>query len=218
MIDTSRWFRASGLAVALALTTAPVAFAGDPQGPSQNTTTPAAPAQPADTSKSALPKAGSNNPPSTKPGASDNPFHPHSAAMLRQSNRLKASGYGNYVWNDGQIVLALNSTMTILNRTDRDYQGHRGQAIHEIDAAIHQIKSKAGKSGAAIVTPVRGAAKGAKPVVSPDESEAQLREAQKSLMTIESHMVNGGNAKRLAVARVSVQKAIQEINGALAIR
>jgi hypothetical protein len=176
------------------------------------------PPAPAATSKSALPQAGASNPPASKPGASDNPFKPHSVAMLRQSNRLKASGYGNYVWNDGQIVLALNSSMAILNRTDRDYQGHRGQAIHEIDAAIHQIKSKAGKAGAAIATPIRGTAKGAKPTVAQDESEAQLREALQSLVNIESHMANGGNVKRLAAARALVQKAIQEINSALAIR
>jgi hypothetical protein len=211
MIEASRWLRASTLVAFLTLSTAPVALAGDPQAPGT-------PAPPADPSKSALPRAAASNPPSTKPGASDNPFHPHSVQMLRQSNRLKAAGYGNYVWNDGQVVLALNSTMTILNKTDRDYQGHRGQAIRELDAAIHQIKSKAGKAGAAIATPVRGAAKGAKPTVAQDESDAQLREARKSLATIEQHMVNGGNAKRLAVARASVQKAIQEIDGALANR
>ena len=108
--------------------------------------------------------------------------------------------------------------MAILNKTDRDYQGHRGQAIREIDDAIHQIKSKAGKAGAAIVTPVRGTAKGAKPTVAQDESDTQLREARKSLANIEQHMVNGGNTKRLSVARNSVQKAIQEIDDALAAR
>jgi hypothetical protein len=217
MIDTSRWFRASTLAAFLALSTAPVTLGGDPQAPGK-AATPATPAQPADPGKSALPRAAANNPPPAKPGASDNPFRPHSVEMLRQSNRLKAAGYGNYVWNDGQVVLALNSTMAILNRTDRDYQGHRGQAIREIDAAIHQVKSKAGKAATAIVTPVRGAAKGAKPTVAQDESDTQLREARQSLVTIEQHMTNGGNTKRLAVARASVQKAIQEIDSALANR
>ena len=30
-----------------------------------------------------------------------------------------------------------------LNRTDRDYQGHRVRAIHQIDAAINQLNPKA---------------------------------------------------------------------------
>ena len=215
MIDASRALRASTLVTLFALTASPFALAVNPQSPA----TPAqgGAAQTTDPARSALPRAAASNTPSSK-SASSNPFRSHSVEMLRQSNRLKAAGYGGYVWNDGEVVLALNSTMAILNKTDRDYQGHRALAIREIDAAIHQIKSKAGKAGAAIVTPVRGAAKGAKPTVAQDESDTQLREARKSLANIEQHMVNGGNAKRLAVARSSVQRAIHEIDGALAAR
>jgi hypothetical protein len=53
------------------------------------------------------------------------------------------------------------------------------------------------------------------------QSDAHLRQAHQSLMAIESRMVNGGNgtnAGHHTQARLSVQRAIQELNTALAIR
>ena len=204
--------------------TAPKVPASTPKAPASTTT--AAPKAPASTAAAApkdpasapsfLPKAGANSTPASPGvGASRNPYRPQSVDMIRQSNRLKASGYGSNVMNDGEIVLALNAAIKLLAKVEEGYGGHRTKAIQEIEDGIHQIKTKAGKAGVKSVTPPRN---GSKPAMSQAESDAYLREAQKALEKIVFQINHGGNVKRLAPARASVQKAIQELGTALEAR
>jgi hypothetical protein len=223
-----RNLRVSTFAAVLALATAPAALAGYQQG------APAGDASP----PSALPKAGANAS-STGPEVetSRNPFHPHTSAMVRQSNRLKAKGLSGHVMNDGEIVLALNSAKKLLTRVENEYPAHRAkairQAMQEIDAAIGHINSKAAKSVATTATPAKGArpalggntktatsdgAVAPKPTRPQAASDAYLKEAHHELVKLESHMTSDGNAKRLGPARDLVQKAIQELTAAEEIR
>jgi hypothetical protein len=168
-----------------------------------------------------LPRAGADSSSNASPkmGGSSNPFKPRSVAQIRQSNRLKAAGYSGNVMDDGELLLALNSAMKLMAKAEYDYSGHRGKAIQEIDVAIRKIHSKAGKSLAPMATPPpkgkTGANSKAAASQTRDESDAILREAQKELKKIESHITNGGNAKALAATKASVKMAIEELDIAL---
>jgi len=237
MQDRSNRVRLSSLAAALALLAGPVALAdpadatrsrpaganpdrvvlvmyqqGTPGGGNAGTSSPRVGVD----APSALPKAGANAI-SAGPGvgASRNPFHPHSVEMLRQSNRLKAQGYGDNVMNDGEIVLALNAAIKLLAKVDDESRGHPARAIREVEAAIQQIKTRAGKAGARSAAPPRA---GTKAAPTRAESDAYLREAHKALEKIVFQINHGGNLRRLVPARTSIQKAIGELNAALEAR
>ena len=162
--------------------------------------------------RSFLPRAGaSSTPPAPSVGGSRNPYLPQTKEMRRQNSRLKAQGFGSNVMNDGEIVLAFNATIKLLAKVEDGYGGHRAGAIKEIENAIHQINTKAGKAGAKLAAPTR-AGKEAMPRA---EADALLREAHKSLEKIVFNIGHGGNVKRLAPARDSAKKAIQELDAAL---
>ncbi len=227
MNDRPPLARLSSLAAVLALTAAPIALAGPSrETPRAGTPPPSAP-----------PGAGSG--PSTGPevGTSRNPFHPHSSAMIRQSNRLKARGYVGHVMNDGEIVLALDSARRLMARVEGDYQAHRAKAIRraiqEVDDAIRHIRSTSARSVAPAATPAGGGKRAPgtdtrtttsngpaapKPTRTPAESDAYLKEAHHELVKLESHMIADGNARRLAPARDLVRKAIEELIAAEEIR
>ena len=226
--------RASSFAALLAMATAPAAIAGFQQGaPAGAASQPKAASKADAAPPSALPKAGADASTGPDVETSRNPFHPHTSAMVRQSNRLKAKGLTGHVMNDGEIVLALTSAKKLLARIENEYPAHRGkairQAMQDVDGAIGHINSKAAKS---VATP----AKGGKPAAGPNtktatsdgatpkptrpqaESDAYLKQAHQALVKLESHMTSDGNAKRLGPAKDFVEKAIQELTAAEEIR
>jgi len=109
----------------------------------------------------------------------------------------------------------LNATIKLLAKVGDEQQGHRTRATQDIEDAIKQIKTKAGKAGAKQATPPRD---GSKPTIPRAESDLHLREARKSLEKVVYQINHGGNLKRLVPARASVQRAIQELSTALEAR
>lgn len=129
----------------------------------------------------------------------------------------------------------LHSTMTRLNQAEHDYNGHRARAIHEISTAIRHLGTQAGQSNTGNTGPAHsgnangtntatrtatgtgtGTATGSGQKLPQAMSDAYLREAQQSLVSLESQMnTNGINSHSFTQAKSSVQNAIRELNLAL---
>ena len=127
----------------------------------------------------------------------------------------------------GPIVASLHSVVAELHQADHDYQGHRVKAITHLDQAIRTIQ--AGSSG--IGTGVGGnnthlGGRGGNvggfgrtnngPRMPQAQSDMHLRQAHQQLLAIESRMNGGPNHHQQA--RFHVERAVQELNLALAAR
>jgi hypothetical protein len=105
-------------------------------------------------------------------------------------------------------IAELHRAKLLLEKADRDYKGHRAEAVKEIGKAIHTLHpGKAHKH----VGKVEG---GNEPQ---SLSDAQLREAVKKLKVVEKQLTHS-NAEAAAKANVFVAKAIKELEIALEIK
>jgi hypothetical protein len=116
------------------------------------------------------------------------------------------------------LISDLQSTMTHLNQADRDYNGHKDQAIHELNTAITLLSTSTGRSNAGNPgLPRTGNGTGRRTPQS--SSDAHLSDAQKSLVAIESQMnISGVHPYHFTRAKSSVQDAVRELNLALCDR
>src|SRR6516225_9793983 len=77
-------------------------------------------------------------------------------------------------------ISELHAVKVLLEKADRDYKGHRAEAVKQITAAIHELRVHKGSKGSG--TKVQG---GNEPQ---SLSDAQLREAIKGLKQIEKQL------------------------------
>jgi hypothetical protein len=108
---------------------------------------------------------------------------------------------------NAQIIAQLKATRALLNLADRDYQGHRAKAVHEITKAIHRLANLPGKAG-------QGPARQPGGKEAQDVSDAQLRQGIQQLQQIETLLNNGKHPRALT----HIQTAIKEMQTALTIR
>ncbi len=130
----------------------------------------------------------------------------------------------------GPMVSSLHSVVASLQQADHDYNGHRMKAIQHLDHAIRTLQPGSagtrigvGAGGshnnlAGIGSNGRGAGNNG-PRIPQAQSDAHLRQAHEQLLAVESQMFGGGNmAAHHQQAHTHVQRAIQELNVALAAR
>jgi hypothetical protein len=144
----------------------------------------------------------------------------------------RRSGYGRSQGNNLAIVSRLRSVHAGLARLDHDYQGHRVRAMHSISMAIRQLSHRSmiyGGSGFASgmnngrANGVRQGGLGAggrrgQPM-SQAQSDARIGQSLRTLQGINMQLTSQGtNSTGHARARGHVQRAIRELNTALAIR
>ncbi len=108
-------------------------------------------------------------------------------------------------------VKELHEIKVLLERADRDYKGHRAEAVKQIGEAIHALhpghKHHAGKGGKG----VKGGGE-AQPV-----SDAQLRESVKALRAVHEQLVATGGAPAVKAAE-HVHKASKDLEIALKVK
>jgi len=155
--------------------------------------------------------------------------NPKYMATGRYSPYRRGPGGRSNGQNNGQLLSALHSTMARLNQADHDYQGHRARAVHELGQAIHTLQPPSRMTGMANPGPARlaggngnraGVGKGQGQRMPQAQSDQHLQAARQTLMTIQTRMSAGGMGASAAHQRVGghVQRAVQELNTALAIR
>jgi hypothetical protein len=133
--------------------------------------------------------------------------------------------------NNGAFVLALRSAAYSLSQTDRDYEGHRARALHQVIQAMRHLmpssmrgslpnnsavaSSKRSQAGAGAAAK---AGAGKKDPMKQEASDAHLRDALSTLTSVQSHLANQVGTPSHVRASSSIQGAIQELNQALAAR
>lgn len=145
----------------------------------------------------------------------------------------------------GPMVSSLHSVVGHLHKADHDYDGHRVQAIHQIDQAIHTLQPGTAnnrvngvggnniggtgtanhphlgtKNGGTSTGQGQLGANGGGARLSQAESDAHLRQAQQELQMLESRISGGagGVAAHHQQAHTHIQQALQHLNTALATR
>jgi hypothetical protein len=146
-------------------------------------------------------------------------------------------GYGRSQGYNRAIVSRLRSVHASLARLDHDYQGHRVRAMHSISMAIRQLTHRSMVYQGTGFTPnvnhglamaarrggggagARGAgARGGQPMTQA-QSDARMSQALRTLQGINMQMSSQGhNTTGHARASGHIQRAIHELNTALAIR
>jgi hypothetical protein len=125
--------------------------------------------------------------------------------------------------NNGPLIAELRSTMGLLTQADRDYQGHRAQAIHHVGNAIRSLEPASVRNfqvnpAAAFGNNANGNNAARKNLMPQAASDGHLQDARQRLNTIANQMANLGGSQHHVRARQHVQRAIQELNVALNIR
>ncbi len=124
----------------------------------------------------------------------------------------------------GPMVSSLHSVVGRLHQADHDYDGHRVQAIHQLEQAVHTLNGGTNGHHAtgvnAGIGKGTGTGKGGTSRLSQAESDAHLRQAHQELMQLESWMSNGGGTMTAhhQQAHGHIQQALQHLNTALATR
>ena len=131
--------------------------------------------------------------------------------------------------NNTAVLTALNSSLTTLANAEHDYNGHRVRAMHEVSAAIRHMQPAGSRAVNPGITPgasarvLAGFGAGGnvpRPRMPQATSDAHLRDALRSLSTIQTRMNTQGQAgnRNHVQARSSVQRATQELRLALNVR
>ena len=127
----------------------------------------------------------------------------------------------------GPMVSSLHSVVGHLHKADHDYDGHRVQAIHQLDQAIHTLQPGAGVGanrangvGTASNQAHLGATNAGAPRLAQAESDAHLRQAHQELQMLEARISGGagGLAAHHQQAHNHIQQALGHLNSALATR
>jgi hypothetical protein len=114
----------------------------------------------------------------------------------------------------GTQIKELHQIKVLLERADHDYKGHRAAAVKEITKAIHALGANSGQHQKTGVHPHTG-----KPHEAQALSDAQLRAAIQSLVTVSQQLQSAGAKNpRAGKAALDVQLAVKQLNMALAIK
>jgi hypothetical protein len=146
------------------------------------------------------------------------------------------SGYGRSQSNSRAIVGRLRSVHASLARVARDYQGHRVRAMHAVSMAIRQLTHRSmvyrgagfaagvnnglamGKRRAGLGGVGGAGARGVLPMTQA-QSDARMGQSLRTLQGVYMQLSNQAyHTPGHARARGHVQRAIHELNTALAIR
>jgi hypothetical protein len=104
-------------------------------------------------------------------------------------------------------VKELHEIKVLLERADRDYKGHRAEAVKQLGAAIHALHAGHGHHG-------KGVKGGGEPQAL---SDAQLRESVKALNVVFAQLSNSPG-EPAAKAAIHVANAIKQLEVALTIK
>jgi hypothetical protein len=140
-------------------------------------------------------------------------------------------GYGRSQGNNRAIVSRLRSVHASLARVSHTYQGHRTRAMHSISMAIRQLSHRSmvyrgtgfasGVNNGLAMGTRRGANAGVRQQrpLTQAQSDARMSQALRTTQGIHMQLSNQGyQTSSHARARGHVQRAIRELNTALAIR
>ncbi len=142
------------------------------------------------------------------------------ARFPRRNPAAQARNMMNQVKN--VLINELKTTKDLLeNKVDFDYQGHRVEAISQIDQAIRAINQNgkpAPKNGNNKGTNAKGkkgstGSSGSSSGATQKQSDARLRQARQNLATILGQM-----GARFAQAQTHIKDAIKELDTALKIK
>ena len=150
----------------------------------------------------------------------------NNAAMIRRGfNAQRSMQQGRQ-----RIAMELRGTRHLLQQGDHDYKGHRARAVAAIDVALRSMGQHVGNNGGGFNGNGNGAGRmagganrangvgGNNAMREPQaKSDAQLRLALRRLSTIHSQMGSMTNGQQ-GQAGLAVQRAMHELNTALAIR
>jgi hypothetical protein len=144
-------------------------------------------------------------------------------------------GYGRSQGQNRAVVARLRSVHASLARIDHDYQGHRVRAMHAVSMAIRQLShrsmiyrgmgfaSVANNNQALAMRRGAGAGRGVggqrRPHLTQAQSDARMSQSLRTLQGVHMQLTNQGyHTNGHARARGHVQRAMHELNTALAIR
>jgi hypothetical protein len=149
-------------------------------------------------------------------------------------------GYGRSQGNNRAIVSRLRAVHASLARINHDYQGHRVRAMHSVSMAIRQLSHRSmiyqgagfasGANNGLAMGRQRGALGGGagaggagggrrNQAMPQGQSDARMSQALRTLQGVHMQLSNqGSNTTGHSRARGHVQRAIRELNTALAIR
>jgi hypothetical protein len=122
-------------------------------------------------------------------------------------------------------IAELHAARTLLETADHDYKGHRAEAVKLISHAIHTLHPHK-QSGAHAKGAKASAAKGAtaKPATAKGgnnmpqaQSDSQLKQAMAQVSAVQTQLA-ASKAAEAGTAAASLQKAVQELQTALAIK
>jgi hypothetical protein len=121
--------------------------------------------------------------------------------------------------DSSSMIEPLNKALTLLNATDRDYDGHREKAISHIHTAISDLqvpnanakgkgqpKSDAGAEKGASAKPTTAA-----PTTPQADSDATLSKALKTLYSVYHELEDKASTRGRIHAKAQVLTAIQEL-------
>jgi hypothetical protein len=129
---------------------------------------------------------------------------------MMRTRMVSAAIIGALMWaapsNAGEVSEELYHARDLLEKADRDYNGHRGKAAAEVRHALQHLGHDPNANQPKIA---------ANPVhEKQSKSDEQLKHARELLKKVEAHLHEKKDPKHHA-ARESIGKAIEEIDVAL---
>jgi hypothetical protein len=129
---------------------------------------------------------------------------------VAQRGAKKAAAAAKKV-NDVALILELQKTAHLLSKADRDYKGHRAEAVRQIHHAVKHLKAEAKVRG------LKGAGNDYKGPEAQPVSDAQLKLAIINLKATLTKVNNLAVTSRRTTAAGHVGKAISELGTALEV-
>jgi hypothetical protein len=113
--------------------------------------------------------------------------------------------------NDVALILELQKTAHLLSKANRDYKGHRAEAVRQIHHAVRYLKNEAKVRG------LKGAGSDYKGPEPQPVSDTQLKQAIANLKSTLTKVNSLSTTTRRTKAADRVGKAIDELNVALQV-
>ena len=113
--------------------------------------------------------------------------------------------------NDVALILELQKTAHLLSKANRDYKGHRAEAVRQIHHAVKHLKAEAKVRG------LKGAGNDYKGPEAQPVSDTQLKQAIANLKSTLTKVNNLAVTSHRTSASGHVGKSIDELNVALEV-
>lgn len=132
------------------------------------------------------------------------------AGLLAMQGSAEGRGKKGGASPYGPVLQELQATRVLLNQADRDYQGWRAKAVHEVGKAMNALhpKHKHKLPPAAKVTGKENQA----------VSDMQLAQAAKQIQAVIGQLTSGTANANTTAAVAHLQNAINDLNMALKIK